>query len=736
MNELTRRSFIQTTGATAAWAAFGRHLCAAEPSPLPAKPNVILIITDDQGYGDVAAHGNTMIQTPQMDRLWSESVRLTNFHVDPTCAPSRSSLMSGRYSNRTGIWHTIMGRSLMAGGELTLAEIFKANGYRTGMFGKWHLGDNYPLRPEDQGFHYVVRHGGGGVGQGPDWWGNDYFDDTYWRNGKPEPFMGYLYPVDAQLNRKVFGRLASKEHFDYVTGLEGLENEANERIMFGLPEETKAKYRPWALVGVAIAAVLFALGIRFIVRAYREKDVEAKAKELDRPASARSVYSRWMPWLLLTPALVSIVLWAYYPLGRGSVMAFQDYRIVGKSSWVGLDNFITIFYTRDFWVYLSKTFKYATWSLGLCFFTPIVLAILLSEVPKGKTFFRTVFFLPQVSSGLVVLFIWKLMYNPTEYGLLNQLLLGMNKLPIGLVIAMKLIVVSTVAALLYVVFRIALKQEHETRKSEVFFLVLAFGGVGLILMSLLADGGVLAWKDTYTGMFKRLGLLAIVGLGLYSAVWLGFKRTAETWQVRVCQAGVALGGMVLAGGLYAWATGLIADGASLVGVLEAMGRWIVWPFTRFGFTPQKWLNDVKWAMICVILPGMWASAGIGSLIYLAALKNVDEEIYEAAEIDGCGFFHKMWYITIPYLKPLIIINFVGAFIGTFRAMGNIFAMTGGGPGDETTVLSLAIWYEAFAFLRFGLATAMAWVLGLMLIGFTVYQLRILKKVEFRRAESF
>ena len=195
MNELTRRSFIQTTGATAAWAAFGRHLCAAEPSPLPAKPNVILIITDDQGYGDVAAHGNTMIQTPQMDRLWSESVRLTNFHVDPTCAPSRSSLMSGRYSNRTGIWHTIMGRSLMAGGELTLAEIFKANGYRTGMFGKWHLGDNYPLRPEDQGFHYVVRHGGGGVGQGPDWWGNDYFDDTYWRNGKPEPFMGYCTDV-------------------------------------------------------------------------------------------------------------------------------------------------------------------------------------------------------------------------------------------------------------------------------------------------------------------------------------------------------------------------------------------------------------------------------------------------------------------------------------------------------------------------------------------------------------
>ena len=135
------------------------------------------------------------------------------------------------------------------------------------------------------------------------------------------------------------------------------------------------------------------------------------------------------------------------------------------------------------------------------------------------------------------------------------------------------------------------------------------------------------------------------------------------------------------------------------------------------------------------MPGVWASAGIGSLIYLAALKSVAEDNYEAAEIDGSGFFDKAWYITIPYLKPLILINFMGAFINVFRDMGNIFAMTGGGPGDETTVMSLLIWYKAFAFLRFGEATAMAWFMGAMLIGFTIYQLRILKKVEFRRAEA-
>ena len=124
---------------------------------------------------------------------------------------------------------------------------------------------------------------------------------------------------------------------------------------------------------------------------------------------------------------------------------------------------------------------------------------------------------------------------------------------------------------------------------------------------------------------------------------------------------------------------------------------------------------------------------MGSLIYLAALKTVDDASYEAAEIDGAGIWHKLCHITIPYLKPLIIINFIGAFISTFQTMENIFAMTGGGPGDETMVLSLAIWYEAFTFLRFGIATSMAWIMGVVLIGFTLYQLRILRRVEFRAA---
>lgn len=182
-----------------------------------AAPNVLLIITDDQGYGDVGAHGNGMIRTPHLDQLLGESVSFTDFHVDPTCSPTRSALMSGRYSTRTGVWHTIMGRSLMDAREETLAEVFSANGYRTGMFGKWHLGDNAPTRPQDQGFEHVVWHHGGGVGQGPDYWDNDYFDDTYEVNGEWREFEGYCTDVWFEEARKFMGDGDERPFFTYLS---------------------------------------------------------------------------------------------------------------------------------------------------------------------------------------------------------------------------------------------------------------------------------------------------------------------------------------------------------------------------------------------------------------------------------------------------------------------------------------------------------------------------------------
>ncbi len=155
------------------------------------KPNIVLILTDDQGHGEIAAHGNPVIKTPHLDALHADSVRFTDFHVDPTCSPTRAALLTGRYSTRTGVWHTINGRSLMNGAELTLPEILKANGYDTAFVGKWHLGDNFPCRPDDQGYDHTCWHHGGGLGNGPDYWQNDYFDDTFVSDGQWKPSKGY-----------------------------------------------------------------------------------------------------------------------------------------------------------------------------------------------------------------------------------------------------------------------------------------------------------------------------------------------------------------------------------------------------------------------------------------------------------------------------------------------------------------------------------------------------------------
>jgi len=159
------------------------------------QPNVVLVITDDQGYGDLACHGNPIIKTPNLDSLYADSVRLTDFHVSPLCTPTRAALMTGQHECRVGAWGTTWGRSLPRRDAPMMAEAFSASGYRTGCFGKWHLGDNYPYRPQDRGFKEVLVHGGGGVGQTPDYWGNDYFDDTYFRGGKPEKHDGYCTDV-------------------------------------------------------------------------------------------------------------------------------------------------------------------------------------------------------------------------------------------------------------------------------------------------------------------------------------------------------------------------------------------------------------------------------------------------------------------------------------------------------------------------------------------------------------
>jgi arylsulfatase B len=181
-------------------------------------PNVVLVITDDQGYGDIAAHGNPYIKTPHLDQLHAESVRLDDYHVAPTCAPTRAALITGHWTNRTGVWHTIMGRSMIRENEVTLGQILGDGGYATGMFGKWHMGDNFPYRPEDRGFQEVMRHGGGGVGQTPDHWDNAYFDGSYYHNGEVEAVKGHCTDVWFRYAKKFIQKSAAagKPFFAYV----------------------------------------------------------------------------------------------------------------------------------------------------------------------------------------------------------------------------------------------------------------------------------------------------------------------------------------------------------------------------------------------------------------------------------------------------------------------------------------------------------------------------------------
>ena len=189
---MNRRDFLRNAGGWALGAGMLGRTGSPEEAP---RPNVVVVITDDQGYGDLGCHGNPQIKTPNLDRLHGESVRFTQFHVCPVCSPTRSTLMTGRYNYRTGAIDTYLGRSMMYPEEFTLAELLGGAGYRTGIFGKWHLGDNYPMRAMDQGFEESLVHNGGGIGQPSDPPGNSYFDPLLKHNGETKKYTGYCTDI-------------------------------------------------------------------------------------------------------------------------------------------------------------------------------------------------------------------------------------------------------------------------------------------------------------------------------------------------------------------------------------------------------------------------------------------------------------------------------------------------------------------------------------------------------------
>ncbi len=161
------------------------------------KPNIIILLSDDQGYGDLGITGNPIMETPNIDAFAEESATMNNFYVSPVCAPTRASLMTGRYNYRTGVTDTYIGRSLMHTEEVTIAEVLKSAGYATGIFGKWHLGDNYPMRPMDQGFEESLVLHGGGLSQPSDPFENHgrYTDPILFHNGKQVRTKGFCTDV-------------------------------------------------------------------------------------------------------------------------------------------------------------------------------------------------------------------------------------------------------------------------------------------------------------------------------------------------------------------------------------------------------------------------------------------------------------------------------------------------------------------------------------------------------------
>ena len=150
------------------------------------RPNIILIMTDDQGIGDLGVTGNPIIETPNIDAMAARSASLSRFYVSPVCSPTRACLMTGRYNYRTRVVDTWVGRSMMDTEEVTVAELLQEAGYATGIFGKWHLGDCYPMRPNDQGFEESLVHKGGGLAQPSESFENQrrYTDPILFHNGK------------------------------------------------------------------------------------------------------------------------------------------------------------------------------------------------------------------------------------------------------------------------------------------------------------------------------------------------------------------------------------------------------------------------------------------------------------------------------------------------------------------------------------------------------------------------
>lgn len=482
-------------------------------------------------------------------------------------------------------------------------------------------------------------------------------------HGVPEPYGSntqFIYrlmsmPINQALERNYHQISDSEAVDDILALLEKAVAEVNSVALGMIPPEEMRKRRMVASLLLALMIGVFSLGVGSIWRSFGRA-----GPKVDWQKHRSNLL--W-GWALLIPGFGLIVFWQYIPLAIGGFsITFMDYRVLMDNSWVGVDNFAEILYDPRFWQALWREFYFVALTLGLGFWPPILLAILLQEVPTNfaKYFFRTVFYLPSVLIGIVVMFLWMQLFDPSPAGTLNQALLALN----------------------------------------------ALGPLSATLIK---------WM-----------LLALWGSLIAVLIWLPIRLEEMPKGLKLClwSAGAVFTALTFAPLLAAFREGGIPEGLTIVSNL----------YGRFNLEPLRWLQDPALAMLCIVIPSVWAASGPGCVIYLAGLKSVPDELYEAAAIDGAGFWHRVFYIVLPRLKFLIVLNLIAAVVAAFKGGADqILVMTGGGPNEATTTLSLAIFYRTFMDLEYGVGTAMAWIMGGILIGFTAYQMKLLARAEFKAA---
>ncbi|MBN1557290.1 MAG: sugar ABC transporter permease, partial [Lentisphaerae bacterium] len=500
--------------------------------------------------------------------------------------------------------------------------------------------------------------------------------ETALEQGVPEPYGKNTQQIYLKVSEPINWAIDRPELLDLpredaLTRIEGQLDAAAERVdrfMLGQlsPGEWRRR-RTWGGVLLAVIVTVFVGAISWVLRAFTREE-QAMG---DRPPARRFLKA----YLLLLPGLALVLLVQYLPLILGVPLALFDYQFAIDSVFVGLDNFAAVLYDTRFWMSLLRTLYYVLLVVALGFWPPIMVAILLDEVPGTlfKYIFRTVFYLPTIVSGVIMVFLWRQLYEPSESGFLNQILMSLNHLDPVPAAALRLVMLGLWLSLIGVIFACGVKLKE---LSTVMRVILGLFALGLL------------WATVYPLIRTYLGpgALEIEARGLDPARVSGWPA------------------------VLTYLRGMLGP---------------------FDIKPLGWIEDPAMAMVCCVIPMVWATAGPGCIIYLAALKTVPEELVEAATIDGAGILQRMAYITLPRVKFLILIQLLGAVVGAFRGGTNfILAMTGGGPNGATRTMGMDIFERAFMELKFSTGAAMGWILGAIVICITAYQLRRMSRAQF------